>query len=416
MAGDILFTNANLLDPAEGVIWADRHVLVRGNRIAAISDGPSPADEHAQILDLGGRTLMPGLIDLHVHITAAHVNLAELARMPPSLVAAIASRFLAGFIERGFTTVRDAGGADLGLKQATERGLFPGPRLFIAGRAISQTGGHADFRDRVPMVDVCPCALLAAGVGRIADGVAEVRRAVRDELRLGADQIKVMADGGVASPTDPIGYLQYSTEELEAVVDEAARAHTYVMAHVYTPPGIRRCIDAGIRTVEHGNLIDDETAARMAERGAFMVPTLATYHALFEHGRELGLPEVSMAKLDEVLEHGARSIEIARRAGVEMGFGTDLLGELHSRQGTEFGLRAQVLSNVDVLRSATVVGAKVLRRDGELGAIREGALADLIVIDGNPLDDLNVLGGDGERVPLVMKDGRIMKDRLAPPA
>jgi imidazolonepropionase-like amidohydrolase len=309
--------------------------------------------------------------------------------------------------------VRDTAGGDWGMQIASDTGLVDGPRLFISGMAISQTGGHGDFRQRVDHGEPCGCAHMLNGIGRIADGVPEVRRAARDEIRLGADQIKVMASGGVASVADPIHFLQYSVEELEALVDEARRAGTYVMAHAYTADAIARCIAAGVRTIEHGNLLDEPTARMMAERGAYLVPTLSTYFALAEHGAALGFPEDGLQKLKDVLSVGTKSLEIARAAGVKMGFGTDLLGELQVHQSGEFAIRAAVLSPAEIIRSATLIGAEILAMEGRLGIVAPGAFADLLAVDGNPLDDLRLLQDDGAHLALIVKDGAIVKNNLS---
>jgi imidazolonepropionase-like amidohydrolase len=195
-------------------------------------------------------------------------------------------------------------------------------------------------------------------------------------------------------------------------VDEARRAGTYVLAHAYTPEAIRRAVEVGVRTVEHGNLIDQKTADLMAERGAYLVPTLVTYDVLSKHGSELGLPEESLAKLADVVKAGTNSLRIAHAAGVKMAFGSDLLGELHVYQSDEFRIRSEVLGSAEVIRSATLVGAEVLRMEGQLGVIAPGAFADLIVLEDNPLEDISVLLGQGERIPLVMKDGRFLKNRF----
>jgi imidazolonepropionase-like amidohydrolase len=410
----LLLRNFDLLDPRADGLAGRRQLLIEGNRITAVE--ASLSDAGAEVIDLGGRTLMPGLIDCHVHIMASHVRfgLASSMHIPASLVTAHAARQMRGMLDRGFTSVRDAGGADLGHKLAVEQGLFVGPRLFIAGRAISQTGGHGDFRTRVDHAEPCGCAHLADGIGRIADGVPAVRHAARDEIRLGADQIKVMASGGVASVADPIHFLQYSVEELEALVDEAARAGTYVMAHAYTPAAIARCVAAGVRTIEHGNLLDEPTARAMAARGAYLVPTLSTYTTLASHGAGLGFPEDGLAKLRDVLAGGTRSLAVARAAGVKIAFGTDLLGELQAYQSGEFAIRAEAMSPLEIIRSATLVGAEVLNRVGQLGIIEPGALADLIAVDGDPLSQPALLQDGAAHVALVIKDGVVVKDRLRP--
>ena len=313
---------------------------------------------------------------------------------------------------RGFTSVRDAGGADRGLREAVEQDLFTGPRLFISGRAISQTGGHGDFRERIDSPAPCGCEQFVSGIGRVADGIPAVQQAVRDEIRLGANQIKIMASGGVASAADPVHFLQYSRGELDAIVDEARRADTYVMAHAYTPGAISRAIEAGVRTIEHGNLIDEAAAALMAERGAFLVPTLVTFKALATYGSQLGFPPDMLAKLTSIVEVGTRSLRIAHAAGVKMAYGTDLLGELHEHQAEEFLIRAEALPAVEVLRSATIHAAAVLNMQDRLGIIAPGAHADLVVVDGNPLDDLNLLQNQGRQIPCIVKAGKLVKNTL----
>jgi len=246
----------------------------------------------------------------------------------------------------------------------------------------------------------------------VADGVAAVRKAAREELRRGARQVKIMASGGVASPTDPIANLQYSPEEMRAIVEEAYGWNTYAMAHAYTPAAIRRAALAGVRTIEHGNLIDEATARLLVERDAFLVPTLVTYHAIDELGRKLGFPEASQRKVRDVLDAGLASLEIARAAGLPMGFGTDLLGETHDQQSRELVIRAEVLPAAEVIRQATLVNARILRQEGELGELVAGARADLLVVDGNPLDDLGLLEGQGRHLAAVVKGGELVVDRL----
>jgi imidazolonepropionase-like amidohydrolase len=239
-----------------------------------------------------------------------------------------------------------------------------------------------------------------------------VRKAAREELRRGARQIKIMASGGVASPSDPIWNVQYSVEEMRAIVEEAQGWRTYAMAHAYTPEAITRAVAAGVRTIEHGNLIDAEAAAHMKRAGAYLVPTLVTYHALDELGRALGFPAASQAKVQDVLDAGLASLEIARDAGVPMGFGTDLLGEAHEQQSRELSIRAQVLPPAEILRSATLTNAEILGQEGELGVVAPGARADLLVVDGDPLSDLSLLEGQGRHLPVVMAGGRLAVDRL----
>ena len=404
----ILFANGAVLDGTSGSRRENHHVLVEDDRIKEVSDRPIKCGA-AETIDLRGRTLMPGLIDAHVHAIAVDAALARLAEQPMTLVALQAGRVLRSMLMRGFTTVRDAGGADGGLAEAVAQGLVRGPRLFPSGQALSQTGGHGDLRPRTRSVVSCACCEYGAGLARIADGVDECRRAARDELRKGATQIKIMASGGVASPYDPIWNLQYSDEEMRAIVEEARAWHTYVLAHAYTPEAIRRAIGNGVRSIEHANLIDAPTAALVAGADAFVVPTLVTYDALHRFGAELGLAEVSLAKLAGVREAGLRSLEILQQAGVKIGYGTDLLGPMHKHQAREFVIRAEAMAPWEVIRSATAVNAELLNRVGELGIVAPGACADLIVVDGDPLADIALLDGQGEHLSVIMKDGVLYK-------
>ena len=403
-----IFANAAVLDGTNRARREGHHVLVEDELIKEVSDRPI-SSTGARVIDLAGQTLMPGLIDAHVHVIAVDAALARLAEQPLTLTSLQAGRVMEGMLARGFTSVRDAGGADGGLAEAVAQGLVRGPRLFPSGQALSQTGGHGDLRPRTRSVVACACCEYGAGLARIADGVDECRRAARDELRKGATQIKIMASGGVASPYDPIWNLQYSDEEMRAIVDEARAWHTYVLAHAYTPEAIRRSIDNGVHSIEHANLIDAPTAAHVAAANGFVVPTLVTYDALYRFGREFGVAEGSLAKLADVREAGLRSLEILQQAGVKIGYGTDLLGPMHKYQSREFVIRAEVMAPFEVIRSATVVNAELLNRAGELGVVAPGARADLIAVDGDPLRDIALLDGQGEHISVIMKDGVLHK-------
>ena len=409
----ILFRNAALFDGLSDGLRPGCDVLVEKGEIREVSDRPIVA-AGATVCDVGGRTLMPGLIDCHVHVTATMLDLGANARVPHTLQAYKVMPILRGMLDRGFTSVRDAGGADYALSVAIDTGIVQGPRLFVSGQALSQTGGHADFRGRWDENEpACGCCRRLGRLGRVVDGVDACRRAVREEIKAGASQIKVMASGGVASPTDPIGFTGFSEDELRAICAEAEAAQTYVMAHAYTPAAIRRAVACGVRTIEHGNLADEATAQAMAAAGAIAVPTLVTYDALAEQGASLGFPPDSVAKIEAVRGAGLRSLEIFRRAGTRMAFGSDLLGELHDRQSDEFTIRTKVLPAVEVLRQATSGGAEVLRMEGRLGVIRAGAIADILVVDGDPLQDISVLCAQGRRLDVVMKAGVFHRNRLA---
>ena len=407
----LFIANGNVLDVHTLTLQAGHSVLVEDRRITAI--GPQlQAPEGAQVVDAKGYTVMPGMIDLHVHTVASSFNLGNVAKLPNVLTMLRALPIMQSMLDRGFTTVRDAGGADWSLAEAVRTGIIRGPRIFPSGKALSQTGGHADFRPRSDEIDPCSCVHKLGNIGRVVDGVDACRLAVREEILKGATQIKVMASGGVASPNDPIGNLGYSEAELRAIVEEASNANTYVMAHAYTPRAISRAVRCGVRTIEHGNLVDQETAELMASLGAYMVPTMITYEGLANEGEKYGLPAVSIAKIDGVRGPGRQALEILAKAGVKMGLGSDLLGETHYLQAEELRLRAEVLGNGPVLQQATLIGAEVLQRKGELGEITQGAVADLLLVDGNPLNDIQCLLNQGEKIRAIVQDGQIVKNTL----
>jgi len=406
-----LFHGGRFLDPRLDTLADGVQVLVEGGLVKEVSDRPIAAPG-AMRVDLRGRTLMPGLIDAHIHILLPEVNVHLLDGMPLTLLAAKGSSSARAMLRRGFTTVRDTGGADHGMKSAIESGLFEGPRLFIAGMAISQTGGHGDFRKRTQSGYECACCSGLTYTARVADGVPEMLRAVRDELRKGADHIKIMVSGGVASQADPLESLQYRMDEIEAAVEEATRWGSYVCAHAYAAEAIRRAVTAGARTIEHGNLIDEPVARLMAERKAYIVPTLVTYDALKRRGADYGLSAYSLQKNEIVLQAGLRSLEIARAAGVKIGFGSDLLGPLQNDHGREFLIRSEVMTPQEIVRSATLVNAEIVRHAGKLGEITAGAFADLLVVDGDPYRDLGVFQDEGAHIPAIMKGGRFVKNEL----
>jgi imidazolonepropionase-like amidohydrolase len=404
----LLLRGGAVLDVETGAL-RNADVLIEGARIAAVGAGLAPP-AGARVVELGGRTVMPGLIDCHVHVCAD--GMVPYPTLFPSLVTARAAKLLQETLLRGFTTIRDMGGADAGLRRAVEEGLFPGPRLFVSGRPLSQTGGHGDMRNPA---DACPaCALRAEqNMMVVADGVDAVRRAAREEIRRGADQIKIMASGGISSPADPVDYDQYADEEIAAAVDEARRAGRYVAAHAYMPSAIARAVALGVRTIEHGNFLDEAAAQAMAARGAILVPTLVVYRRVVRHAAEVGISAFHLAKAQEVLATGTRSLEVAHRAGVKMALGTDLFRAPKQYQSEELLIRAEALPAAEVLRSATLVGAEVVRRSHELGRVAEGCLADLLVVDGDPLRDLGLLQDQGAQLAVIMKDGKAVKDRLS---
>jgi imidazolonepropionase-like amidohydrolase len=257
----------------------------------------------------------------------------------------------------------------------------------------------------------CACAGLGL-IGAIADGVGEVRRAVREQVRQGVNHIKIMAGGGVSSPTDPIDGTQFSVEELRAAVEEAEAANLYALAHAYSPRAVTRAVLAGVRSIEHGNLIDEATARLMKQHGTFYVPTLATYAALAEEGARLGWSEAMLLKLQAVADRGLDAVRIARAEGVPVVFGTDLLGHMHGRQNTEFRLRASAMPPLELLQSATAVAARLMQQERHIGAIVPGAFADLLVVDGDPTLSLDMLSDPETGIRLLMQGGRVIEDRL----
>jgi len=410
MMATVLFTNGRVLDPRGDGAREGIEVLVEGGLIREVSDRPIRSASATRV-DLGGRVLMPGLIDAHVHVVAAMADLAANAAQPSSLAALRAGRIMGAMLMRGFTTVRDVGGADRGLVEAQMTGVVAGPRLVISGKALSQTGGHCDMRPRSD--DRAPMAQRVGAMGRLCDGVEAVRLAAREELRTGADFVKVMANGGIASPTDPIHMLQFSRDELTAAVEEAANYGTYVSAHLYTDAAIRRAVECGVQSLEHCNLIAEVTAAAAAAAGCCAVPTLITYERLAIEGASLGLRADSVAKIETVRRAGLESLAVMQAVGLPMAYGSDLLGEMHQHQSGEFALRARILPALDVLRCATTVAAKLCGLEGRAGVIEPGADADLLVVDGDPLDDWSLLEGQGARIPVIMQAGSFVKNGLA---
>ncbi|MEN9780172.1 MAG: hypothetical protein RL014_1320 [Pseudomonadota bacterium] len=404
----LLIRSGRVLDVQTLRYLPDTSLLIRDGRIEAM--GPQlPLPEGATVIDARGKTVMPGLIDCHVHVVASRLNLGEVQRMPNVLATLASLPILQGMLMRGFTTVRDAGGADAAIAEATRTDMIPGPRIFPSGKALSQTGGHGDFRMRTDILEPCACSQKVGSLARVVDGVDAVRAAIREELLRGATQIKIMASGGVASPSDPIHYLGFSADEIRAAVEEASNAGTYVLAHAYTARAIRRAVELGVRTIEHGNLVDEDAARVMAEHGAFMVPTLITYEALANEGAKYGLPQASVDKIESVRGAGLKALETLARAGVRMGLGSDLLGESHRLQSDELRIRAQVLGAGATLQQATLIGAEILGQGGQLGVLKAGALADVLVVDGDPLADIGCLLGQGDRIEAIIKDGKRYK-------
>jgi imidazolonepropionase-like amidohydrolase len=408
----LLFTHARVFDGRSAECAEGMSVLVADGRIREVSDRPIAAPEGARTIDCGGRTLLPGLIDAHVHAYGSDVDVRKIDAYGPAYRTAHAVRKLGHALDCGFTTVRDVGGGDHSLARAIADGLVRAPRFFYSGRALSMTGGHGDFRPVEQPPGACACdggGTLCA----VVDGVDACLTAAREELRQGAHCIKIMGSGGVASPTDPIWMSQFREDEIRAIVGEAAMRRSYVTAHCHPAAAIRRCVEFGVRSIEHGTLIDAETARFVAEKGAFVVPTMIIIHVLVELGRALGFPPASQEKAEFAFGQAISGLDLLRGAGVKVGYGTDLLGSTYVQECREFTLRSRVYTPLEILRQATSLNAELMQMEGEIGCIAPGAHADLLVADGDPLADAGVLAADGRNLRVIVRGGEIVKHELA---
>ena len=409
MMADTVFTDARVLDVVAGEYQTGQSVRIADGKIAEIGSSVKANKDSIEI-PLNGKTLMPGLCDAHVHVTAYTADFAKLKATSPFYVGIKAFEIMGGMLARGFTTVRDAGGADHGLANAVEENPTAAPRLLFCGHALSQTGGHGDMR-RPGEVSLHQC-FCCSGMGHVCDGITEVLRAAREEIRRGATHLKIMASGGVSSPTDRITSTQFTEEELRAIVNEANAANIPVMAHAYTARAINRALKCGVKSIEHGNLLDQGSVDLMLDDDRFLVPTLVIYHALVQEGTEAGLSADLVQKTWEVLDAGLDALKLAYQQNVNIAFGTDLLGIMHRRQLEEFTLRSPVVPNDDLLRQATCNAARLFNMEDQIGQVKEGLLADLIVIDGDPLDDITALTTPETSLKMVMKEGQVCINNL----
>ena len=408
----IVFENCRVFDAANPTLLEDHHIVVDGGRIMEVTD-ERPHLPNAEHFDVRGRVVIPGLIDAHAHVCLPDYNLANLRAMQPSRMFAEAASSLEKMLARGFTTIRDAAGADRGLADAVDTGVIAGPRIYPSGHALSPTGGHGDQRFRVEKAPLCGCGSALEYAFRTLDGVPQALQGARDEIRRGASQIKVMASGGVTSVNDPIDSVQFSPEELSAITGEAARWGKYVMAHVYAPEAIAHAVNCGVRSLEHCNLLDAATADLVAENDCFIVPTLITYDTMARESARFGLTAGQIDKLVHVMTAGSNAVDLCVQKGIPMGMGTDLLGiDAQERQSEGLLLRGEIQSNHDVLRSATAINAELLQAAGDIGEITAGARADLLVVDGDPLTDMSVLTRPEESLLAIMKNGVFYKNGL----
>lgn len=406
--------NTNLIDVVKGTTLPEAYIFVEDGKISRVEFGsgqPVDADSNEyQIIDGTGKYVTPGLFDNHVHMASVtgELDIGKLMTMPKTVSLLRVRYTMEASLARGFTTVRDCGGAESYIKAAVNDGSVIGPRMITCGHAISQTGGHGDLRPgNLPASAFESCSCHYGQVGVVADGVGECYKVAREEFRRGADFIKIMAGGGVASPTDKITNVQFCHDEIRALVDVANTYHTYVTAHAYTAESIQNCIKLGVRGIEHGNLLDEETAELMAKLGCYLTPTLVTYKIMASDQFGSFLGPVNSQKNAEVLSQGIDALKIAQSKGVKICYGSDLLGPLAGYQTQEFFIRGKVQTAQEVLLSATVTPAEMNGLGDKLGQIKPGFIADLLLMNSNPLNDIAILDEPETNLVFVMKEGRI---------
>ena len=400
-----IIRNGNLFDTEELDFVGERTLVIENGRIADADGGAAKGDLE---IEAAGGFVMPGFIDAHVHFRLTTLNFRRLSRWTEVEFGIAMARFSKAMLQRGFTSVRATGGDLTGLMKAVRDGWAVAPRIARSGLMISQTGGHGDIDGGDRALPECGCEMLHSAFSIVADGPDAVRKAARHLLRDGSDFLKIHVSGGVASPSDPTDCLQYTPAEIEAAVTEAEHRRTYVTAHAYPPEAIRMAVENGVMCIEHGNLIDKETAELMAAKGAVMVPTLVTYAAMGEMGAHFGMPEKNLEKNKVVLAVGLESLETAKAAGVDMGFGTDLIGETQDWQNREFAIRAEVLSATDLLRSMYHVNPRLLKMEGEIGVLKSGAYGDVVIASANPLDDIAGLAHPERALSHVIQGGEVV--------
>lgn len=418
-ASGILFENVRIFDGTSERLSEPSHVLVVGNTIRTIAETPIAAPEGVTLtrIDGRGRTLMPGLIDAHTHLMFATVSQAAILTSDVGFLNVVAVRAAEEMFLRGFTSVRDVGGPVFGLKRGIDLGLARGPRIWPSGAFVSQSGGHGDFRlpNELPAAPGQYSFSERVGAAVIADSSDAVRLRARELLALGASQLKLMAGGGVASSYDPLDVTQYTVPELRAAVEAAENWGTYVTVHAYTPRAVRQALEAGVRCIDHGQLLDEATVALMAEKGAWwsLQPFIEDGHSAFAEGTP------NRQKQQEMYAGTDTAYALAKKHRLKIAFGTDILfsAESAARQGEQLVRMARWFTPAEVLRMATHDNAELLALSGErspyrgkLGVVAEGALADLLLVEGDPLAKLELLSDPAKNLLVIVKDGRIEKN------
>ena len=416
----VLFSNVRVFDGITPDLSAPRHVMVRGNLIAELSETPLSADPGTTVIDGGGRTLMPGLIDAHVHMAMSTLPIALMMTADPNYSTLRTGRAAEDMLLRGFTSVRDLGGPTFGLKRAIDEGFAAGPRIWPCGATISQTSGHGDFRlvSDLPRSDAAPLhATERYGYTAIADGVPEVLRRVREQLMQGASQIKIMAGGGISSNFDPLDVTQYTEDEMRAAVAAAADWGTYVTVHAYTPRAVQAAIRAGVRCIDHGQLLDEETVRIMAGEGLWwsLQPFIDAGDTRFPEGSPNRIKQLEMYSGTDT------AYALAKKHGLKVAWGTDILFDQKAaaRQGHLITRMTRWYEVPEILRMITAGNAELLQLSGnrnpypgKLGVVQQGALADLLLVNGNPLANLALLEDAQASLAVIMKDGKIFKNTL----
>lgn len=390
----------------DGTQVANAVVLVQGDRITAV--GPAAQlriPDGARRVDLTGYTLLPGFIDAHTHLTSIDNDGGDLAvlKETPAHGAIYATINAKKTLEAGFTTVREAGSTDyvdVAVRDAITRGLIPGPRILASGPALGSTGGHADVNGWSPFLDI-------PGTGAIVDGVDAIRKQVRLNAKYGADQIKIVATGGILSVGDAVGAAQFDADELQAAVDEARRLGRKVMAHAHAGDGLKMAVKAGVASIDHGSLVDDEAIALMKEHGTYLVPTLIILEEIVTDGVRKGVPAYSIAKATAIAAQRRTRLRAAYQAGVRFALGTDATSDIHGRNGEEFAYMVEILgaTPMEAITIGTRNGAALLGLEQTIGTVTTGKMADLVAVQGNPLTDIRRLA----RVSFVMQGGRVVK-------